>query len=139
MSFIALKTYTCSVRGMCCGAEARPIERAVSALPGVQSVTADTIMARLTVRYDSGLLTGERIAAQVRQLGFEVQPGAEQQGPQAGRQALGSVLLALAALLLALGWCGELLGWGTASAGCFVLAALLAGALPACNAWGALS
>ena len=70
----ASAAFTCAVEGMCCAAEADPIEQAVRALGGVHQVRADPTLARLTVSYDPQLLTPAQIIEQVEQLGFRAAP-----------------------------------------------------------------
>src|SRR5262245_17574426 len=72
--------FACTVEGMCCSAESVPIERAVGALPGVRQVVADTGLARLSVTYDAGVLSPERIVAQVERLGFRIAPTTADRG-----------------------------------------------------------
>jgi Cd2+/Zn2+-exporting ATPase len=68
----AASVFVCSVDGMCCAAESGPIEHAVRALPGVQQVTTDPALARLTVTYDPQSLAAPQIVGQVERLGFRV-------------------------------------------------------------------
>jgi Cd2+/Zn2+-exporting ATPase len=65
-------TFVCSVDGMCCAAEAGPIEQAVRGLPGVHTVAADPALARLAVTFDANALRSDQIVAQVERLGFRV-------------------------------------------------------------------
>src|SRR5262245_6369143 len=115
--------FACTVEGMCCAAESVPIERAVRALPGVRQVVADTGLARLNVTYDAGVLSPERIVAQVERLGFHIAPTAE--GRRSRIEDRRSTILdlrssilaqprnlltALCGLLILVAWLGGLLG-----------------------------
>jgi len=146
--------YVCSVEGMCCAAEAGPIELALRGLPGVQHVAADPALARLTVRYDPQSLNADGIVAQVEQLGFRVttddrRPTTDDESlpPSSFVVRLWSVvqrrpkdlLTALCGLLIALAWAGELLGAPAgALAGLYVLATLVGGVFVARNGWATL-
>lgn len=80
--------YVCSVDGMCCAAEAGPIELALRGLPGIQHVAADPALARLTVQYDPQALHSDRIVAQVEQLGFRVTTDDGRRTMDDGRRSL---------------------------------------------------
>jgi Cd2+/Zn2+-exporting ATPase len=150
--------YTCSVEGMCCAAEAGPIELALRGLPGVQQVAADPALARLTVRYDPQALNEDGIVAQVEQLGFRVTEDERRTTNDERRTTnderdssivhrLSSivkarpkdVLTALSGLLIILAWAGGLLGVSAgATAGLYVLATLMGGMFVARNGWATL-
>jgi Zn2+/Cd2+-exporting ATPase len=149
--------YVCSVEGMCCAAEAGPIELALRGLSGVQHVAADPALARLTVQYDPQLQSSARIVAQVEQLGFRVtddrRPTTDDRRLAAGDPAgsivdrLSSVvktrpkdaLTMLCGLLIVLAWAGELLGAAAGvTAGLYVLATLVGAVFVARNGWATL-
>jgi Cd2+/Zn2+-exporting ATPase len=154
----AVIQYVCSVEGMCCAAEAGPIELALRGLPGIQYVAADPALARLTVQYDPQALHSDRIVAQVEQLGFRVTTDDGRRTTDDGRlvsqQPASSIvyrlssifgrrpkdlLTALCGLLIVLAWGGELVGapaWATA--GLYVLATLAGGVFVARNGWATL-
>jgi Cd2+/Zn2+-exporting ATPase len=145
--------YTCLVDGMCCAAEAGPIELAVRGLPGVQHVAADPALARLTVRYDPQVMNADGIVAQVEQLGFRV---SEDQGRRTKDEGsdhsslvsrLSSlvksrpkdILTLVCGLLIVLAWAGELLGMPAGmTVGLYVLATLAGGMFVARNGWATL-
>ena len=120
----SMTQYICSVEGMCCAAEAGPIELALRGLPGVQHVAADPTLARLTVRYDPQSLSADRIVAQVAQLGFRVtedqRPKTKDEGGDDSSFVLRlssfvqgrprDILTALCGLLIVLAWAAGLLG-----------------------------
>ncbi len=149
----SMTQYICSVEGMCCAAEADPIELALRGLPGVQHVAADPTLARLTVRYDPQSLSADRIVAQVAQLGFRVtedeRPKTKDEGGDdssfvhrlssfvQGRPR--DILTALCGLLIVLAWAGGLLGAAAGvTAGLYVLAALAGGVFVARSGWATL-
>ena len=65
----ALSRYT--VTGMTCGSCVSAINRTVSALAGVESVTVALLSERMEVRYDAALVTDKAIAATVTDAGYE--------------------------------------------------------------------
>jgi len=146
--------YVCSVEGMCCAAEAGPIELALRGLPGVQHVAADPTLARLTVRYDPQSLNAGRIVAQVEQLGFRVTTKDEgRRTKDEGNDSSSivdrlssivkarpkDILTALCGLLIILAWASELLGAAAGvTAGLYVLATLAGGLFVARNGWATL-
>jgi uncharacterized protein len=64
------------VRGMTCGACEKRIEKAVSALDGVQSVRASAPLGEVDVRWDPGRASRAGVAAAIRGAGYEVLEGA---------------------------------------------------------------
>ncbi|MEO7913513.1 MAG: heavy metal translocating P-type ATPase [Roseiflexaceae bacterium] len=145
--------YVCSVAGMCCAAEAGPIELALRGLPGVQYVAADPALARLTVRYDPQSLHSDRIVAQVEQLGFRVfadegrRTKDESDDDSSFARRLSSfvksrpkdVLTVLCGLLIVVAWAGELLNASVSlTIGLYVLATLVGGIFVARNGWATL-
>ncbi|HEX9373404.1 MAG TPA: heavy metal translocating P-type ATPase, partial [Roseiflexaceae bacterium] len=160
--------FACSVVGMCCAVEARPIEQAVRALPGIQQVMADPALARLTVIYDPQSLAASQIVDQVARLGFDVTTDPGLRNPDEGRgrdegdrrpttddrrqdQAivyrLSSIvpqrprdrLTVLCGLLIAAAWVGGLLGAPAGvSAALYVLATLAGGVFVARSGWATL-
>jgi Cd2+/Zn2+-exporting ATPase len=151
--------FACTVEGMCCAAESVPIERAVRALPGVRHVVADTGLARLSVTYDTGALSPERIVAQVERLGFRIAPTIKEQGSTVEDRGskrpdsrssvfdLRSSILAqprnlltvICGLLTLVAWLGELLGLPALVANMlYILATLLGGVFVARSGWAAL-
>jgi Zn2+/Cd2+-exporting ATPase len=147
------RQYVCSVEGLCCAAEAGPIELALRGLPGVQHVAANPTLARLTVQYDPQALNADSIVAQVEQLGFRV---TEDEGRRTKDESADvssfvvrlssfvrgrprDILTALCGLLIFLAWVGELLGVSAGvTAGLYVLATLAGGVFVARNGWATL-
>ena len=84
------------VTGMHCAACAARVERAVGALPGVESATVNLLQNNLKVEFASGAAEPERVVAAVHSLGFEAE--AEDIAPSAGaalpEAALGEAPLA---------------------------------------------
>ncbi len=150
----SITQYVCSVEGMCCAAEAGPIELALRGLPGVQHVAADPALARLTVRYDPQSLNADRIVAQVEQLGFRVTADDGRRTIDDRRehdhtlvdrlssivqQRPKDILTVLCGLLIVLAWASELLGATVGvTTGLYVLAALVGGVFVARNGWATL-
>jgi Cd2+/Zn2+-exporting ATPase len=152
-------TFVCEVDGMCCAAEAGPIELAVRGLPGVQHVVADPALARLAVTYDAQALAADQIVAQVERLGFRVVASDDEQNqeprtenragmPGSWFSVLGSrigltrpkdALTALCGLLIAAAWLGGALGAPAGLvAGLYVLATLAGGMFVARSGWATL-
>jgi Cd2+/Zn2+-exporting ATPase len=158
-------SFTCSVEGMCCAAEASPVELAIRALPGVQHVSADPTLARLTVTYDPQSLRTPQIVAQVEQLGFRVtddQPGEEALGrvgdqathahpldhsparpldlsSLASRIRLRDMLSIICGLLIVAAWAGGLLGAPAGvTAALYILATVAGGLFVARTGWATL-
>jgi Cd2+/Zn2+-exporting ATPase len=154
------QVFVCSVEGMCCAAEAGPIEQVVRKLPGVAQVVADPALARLAVTFDPQALGESRIVAEVEQLGFRVVedrgPRTEDRGPKTSDQNKGDwplagslwslvsrrpkdLLTALCGLLFASAWLSGLAG---APAGVtstlYILATLVGGAFVARAGWATL-
>ncbi len=67
------RTANFQVTGMHCAACAARVERAVGALPGVESATVNLLQNNLKVEFASGGLEAERVVAAVRSLGFEAE------------------------------------------------------------------
>jgi len=146
--------YVCSVEGMCCAAEAGPIELVLRGLPGVQYVAADPALARLTVRYDPQALSTDGIVAQVEQLGFRVTTLDEGRRTKDDgsddssfvvrlssfiRNRPKDILTLFCGLLIILAWTGELLGaTAGATTGLYILATLVGGMFVARNGWATL-
>ena len=63
-----------SVTGMSCTACSSHVERAVSALAGVRSVSVDLMQNRMTVDYDENALSPEAICAAVSAAGYGARP-----------------------------------------------------------------
>jgi Cd2+/Zn2+-exporting ATPase len=146
--------YVCSVDGMCCAAEAGPIELALRGLPGIQQVAADPALARLTVQYNPQAIGADAIVAQVEQLGFRVTTS-EGRPATDDRSSLPSsfvlrlwssiqsrpkdLLTLLCGLLIVLAWAAELLGAPAPAATIlYVLATLVGGVFVARNGWATL-
>lgn len=62
---------TVAVEGMTCDGCARSVTRAVSALPGVESVAVDLAGRRATVRYDVARVSLDRVREAIRDAGFD--------------------------------------------------------------------
>lgn len=62
---------TVAVEGMTCDGCARSVTRAVSALPGVESVAVDLAAHRATVRYDGARVSLDRVREAIRDAGFD--------------------------------------------------------------------
>jgi copper chaperone CopZ len=60
------------VLGMTCNNCARTVQRTLAAVPGVTKVEVDLKGASARVEYDAGLVTREKLAAAVRDVGYEV-------------------------------------------------------------------
>ena len=98
----------CRVEGMDCADCAQTIERAVSRLNGVTSVTVSFPAATMRVEYEPGVVALDRIAGQVGRLGYQVE-SPDGSMPAAGRLSgwltrerttlLATVLLALALIV----------------------------------------
>ncbi|MFL5801948.1 MAG: heavy metal translocating P-type ATPase [Roseiflexaceae bacterium] len=147
--------FACTVDGMCCAAEAGPIERAVRALPGVRQVVADPALARLSVTYDATALAPERIVAQVERLGFRVAT-TDRRPPTADHSDLPATSLVLrlssfinkrprdlltvvCGLLILAAWLGGLLGVPTLiTRGLYIFATLAGGVFVARSGWTTL-
>jgi Cu2+-exporting ATPase len=63
-----------AVKGMRCAGCIAKIERAISALPGVEEARVNLSTAKLAVRWRGARTTGETILARLRELGFEAFP-----------------------------------------------------------------
>jgi Cd2+/Zn2+-exporting ATPase len=149
-----VSTFVCSVEGMCCAAEAGPIEQALRALPGVEQVVADPALARLSVTYDSQALAADQIAAQVERLGFHVETKDEgRRTKEELRRDSSSVfrlssfvfsrpkdaLTVLCGLLIIAAWASELLGGPAGlTTALYVLATLSGGLFVARSGWATL-
>ena len=139
-------TFSCTVAGMCCAAEAGPIEQAVRALPGVQQAHADPALARLIVSYAPQTLTPARIVEQVEQLGFQVdQPAAQPAHDQPTgllarlRTRPRDLLTGVCGLLILIAWTCGLLGAPRGVAEIlYILATLTGGVFVARNGWATL-
>jgi Cd2+/Zn2+-exporting ATPase len=149
----APEVFVCSVEGMCCAAEAGPIELAVRGLPGVQHVVADPALARLAVTFDPHALAAPQIVGQVERLGFRV--AADRRPPTTGdglrnRSTVSRLVsrafdrpkdltTALCGLLIAAAWLAGLIGAPTGvTAALFVAATLVGGAFVARAGWATL-
>lgn len=62
---------TIAVEGMTCEGCVRSVTRAVSVLPGVESVAVDLSGRRATVRHDSALASVDRVREAIRDAGFD--------------------------------------------------------------------
>jgi copper chaperone len=62
---------TVAVEGLTCDGCARSVTRAVSALPGVESVAVDLAGRRATVRYDVARVSLDRVREAIRDAGFD--------------------------------------------------------------------
>ncbi len=62
---------TVAVEGMTCDGCVRSVTRAVSALPGVESVTVDLAGRRASVRYDGARVSLDRVREAIRDAGFD--------------------------------------------------------------------
>lgn len=62
---------TVAVEGMTCDGCVRSVTRAVSALPGVESVAVDLAGRRATVRYDVARVSLDRVREAIRDAGFD--------------------------------------------------------------------
>ncbi len=60
-----------AVEGMTCEGCVRSVTRAVSALPGVESVAVDLAGRRATVRYDVARVSLDRVREAIRDAGFD--------------------------------------------------------------------
>lgn len=58
------------VTGMTCGGCERALGRAVSQLPGVESVTASHAEQAATITFDEALVSAEAIAGAIRNAGY---------------------------------------------------------------------
>jgi P-type Cu+ transporter len=110
----SLRTIEVPIRGMCCADEARQVQRALAALPGVQSVEVLLAADRAVLRYDPDQVDSAAIQKAVRGTGCSVSGAAERTGePDTG--GFGRVLLALFAVVFAVVLLvvvlGEWLGW----------------------------
>lgn len=65
-----------AVRGMTCGNCARTVERKLSGIPGVTKAAVNLESAAADVEYDPDLVKPSVLAAAVRELGYEAEPGA---------------------------------------------------------------
>ncbi len=69
---MAIQILNLAVRGMTCANCARAVERKLAATPGVTKATVDLQSARAAVEYEADLVSPERLADAVQQLGYEV-------------------------------------------------------------------
>ena len=71
-----------------CGHCQRNVEGAVGALPGVEGVQVAILTKQVTVRFDPGQITSERIVAALAEAGYPVQDGAGIPAPHRGTPLL---------------------------------------------------
>ena len=67
----ATKTVALPVEGMSCGSCVASVKRTVEALPGVSGVKVSLEKRQVRVHYEEGEITPDRIAAAIRDLGYE--------------------------------------------------------------------
>lgn len=138
-----VQTGTLQVGGMDCAECALKIERAVMRMPGAQAADVNFTLGRVQVRYDPSILSLDRVARTVREVGYQVRvdgsPSHEPETPGFWEKnaRLRLLLLSGAALAAAL-----LLQFLQGPAGAFkalFAVAILAGGVPvARGAWLAL-
>ncbi|MBI2880401.1 MAG: cadmium-translocating P-type ATPase, partial [Candidatus Tectomicrobia bacterium] len=119
------------VEGLCCGAEVRAIEGALSGLPGVERVACDPGSGRVRVRHRYPQADREAIRRAIAGLGMaaRVADDARAEGPPAG-QRLRVGLAAASGVLLLAGLALTLAGFGAAVRFPVLLGAVLAAGLP---------
>ena len=66
-----LEKHTITVEGMSCGHCENAIEKAVKALPGVQSATVDLVTKTLIIEFDISKTTLDQIKATVDEEGYQ--------------------------------------------------------------------
>lgn len=64
--------HTITVEGMTCTGCEQSVQRAVGGLDGVDTVRADHTAGRVTVRFDSGAVSEDAIAARIQEAGYTV-------------------------------------------------------------------
>ncbi|MDX6520333.1 MAG: copper chaperone [Gaiellales bacterium] len=69
---MASETLTLAVRGMSCGGCEQRVQRAVTALPGVDGVVAEHIGDEVEVTYDPGRVDISAIESAIAALGFTI-------------------------------------------------------------------
>jgi copper chaperone CopZ len=69
---MAMEPLSLAVHGMTCGNCARSVERKLAGTRGVSKTAVDLTGAKATVEYDPEIVTPQRLADAVRQLGYEV-------------------------------------------------------------------
>jgi Cu+-exporting ATPase len=68
---MATKTLNLPVGGMTCGNCARGVQQTLTRLPGVVWAAVDHVKACAQVEYDPQLVQPERLAAAIRELGYQ--------------------------------------------------------------------
>ncbi|MDF2719011.1 MAG: copper-translocating P-type ATPase, partial [Paenibacillus sp.] len=71
---------TFKVTGMTCAACAARIEKSLGRMEGVDGVTVNLAMERMSVAFDSHKVGPQQIGEKVRQLGYGLQPVAKEDG-----------------------------------------------------------
>ena len=69
---MATETVQMTVRGMSCANCVRGVERKLASTEGVVKADVDLAAARATVEYDPAVVSPEKLAGAIRQLGYEV-------------------------------------------------------------------
>ena len=115
------------VEGLCCGEEARILERRLRPLAGVEELTADVVGQRLHVKYDAAIMSTNGIVDAVAETGMRAWLEHEQPAATPTAQSR-SVLVAVSGVALALGLALQVSGlperWAVAA---FVVAAVAGG------------
>jgi copper chaperone CopZ len=68
------ETLQLTVTGMTCGGCENAVKRAVSKLPGVETVTADHHAGLVGVEYDPSQVTAQVIRSEIEAVGYDVGP-----------------------------------------------------------------
>jgi Cd2+/Zn2+-exporting ATPase len=124
------------IEGMDCHEEVTILEQRLKRLAGLESLDADVVGQRLSVKYDAARLTTSHIAEAVAQTGMRAWLEHEEPRPSAGSHAWRDALIALSAVLVGVGFLMELSAtggrWGAVP---FALAIVAGGAHTAKRAW----
>ena len=70
-----MKTELLQVKGMTCGGCARTVERVLSALPGMSSVSVSLARNSVEVKYDETALNTNALSAALQSAGYEITSG----------------------------------------------------------------
>jgi len=111
------------VDGLCCGEEARILERRLRPLTGIEALSADVLSQRLHVTYDAALLSTNSIVDAVAETGMRAWLEHEEPVVAASPEAR-SRLVAIAGVALAGGLLCQLLGLGARASVPLYLAAV---------------
>ncbi|NLC55320.1 MAG: cadmium-translocating P-type ATPase [Armatimonadetes bacterium] len=117
--------------GLDCADCVRKVERAVAALPGARSATVALATGRLEVRYDPAVLSLDRVARTVREVGYEARvegsPVHEPQAPAFWEKNSRLLLTAGSGVALGLGLLARAFGAAAALWQGLLIAAILLG------------